>query len=326
MNITIALAVYNGEKYLPQLLESLVKQTTLPFELIIIDDHSTDDSWSIIQSFKTDLFKVRFYKNESNRGVVYTFKKLVSLCQTEYLAFCDQDDIWLENKLTLSLNKMEELEKKSVNKPLAIFTDLIMIDEENDIIQNSFFQYFNIKCNNYLFLDILFDNIITGCTLLINKRMIEELLKMPDNILMHDYWVALICFSIGEVGVCNQPTILYRVHKKSITSKNKKNILQLIFHYFNNFDKLLDKKNIQSHLFAEIYNSQLSVSDKKQLLFFQNLSKSWWLKKILIKWITKYLKDSYLFRYLVFGSIERLDLKKNKMLRKMLRLKIVFFI
>src|SRR3954452_20549451 len=93
-SISIALAVYNGEKYLEELLKSLEKQTLEPCELVVIDDCSSDASLEIINDFQFS-FEKKIFSNKENRGPVYTFKRLASLCQGDFIAFCDQDDIWL---------------------------------------------------------------------------------------------------------------------------------------------------------------------------------------------------------------------------------------
>jgi glycosyltransferase involved in cell wall biosynthesis len=100
MKISIALATYNGERYLHEQLVSLAEQTRLPDELVVTDDGSTDDTMHILDDFARHApFPVRIYRNETRLGFADNFLKAASLCTGEWVAFCDQDDVWLPNKL-----------------------------------------------------------------------------------------------------------------------------------------------------------------------------------------------------------------------------------
>ena len=290
MQISIALAVYNGDRYLNLLLDSLYRQTVLPFELVIIDDCSTDNSWDIITSITSNKFLVRSYKNEKNEGVNSTFKKLISLCNGDYIAFCDQDDIWLENKLEVSTAKMKELELLYLSKPIAIFTDLTTIDEKGIVLQKSFFDLHKMNPASLFFSNILFDNVITGCTLLINRPLINQLFKMPIEVNMYDYWVALIAYSFGKNGICNFPTVFYRVHNESVTNKAKKNFFSLLLYYFIRHRIEFQKKIKQSILFLNIYRSELESIDIRSLETFIQLQNSSILKQMVVRKITKKFK------------------------------------
>src|SRR5664280_13480 len=100
VNISIAMATYNGERFIREQLDSLARQTYLPCELIVSDDGSTDRTLEIVEDFaKSAPFSVRAYRNEQNLGYADNFLKAASLCDGEWIAFCDQDDVWFDNKL-----------------------------------------------------------------------------------------------------------------------------------------------------------------------------------------------------------------------------------
>jgi glycosyltransferase involved in cell wall biosynthesis len=100
--ISIAMATYNGEKYIREQLESLARQSLRPAELVVADDGSTDATLSILESFASVApFPVRVFRNASRLGYEENFLKAASLCTGELIAFCDQDDIWMEHKLSL---------------------------------------------------------------------------------------------------------------------------------------------------------------------------------------------------------------------------------
>ena len=98
--ISIALATFNGAKNLRSQLQSIASQTLLPAELVACDDGSTDDTIAILEDFRASApFPVRMEKNAVNLGITENFLRAGSLCQTKYIAFCDQDDIWLDDKI-----------------------------------------------------------------------------------------------------------------------------------------------------------------------------------------------------------------------------------
>ncbi|MBQ2594941.1 MAG: glycosyltransferase, partial [Candidatus Riflebacteria bacterium] len=105
-NISIAMATYNGEKYLLEQLQSFCKQTILPTELVIYDDCSTDKTCKIIEEFSnTAPFKVKLIRGEKNiggsvrDGYGMSFSKAAEACKGDYIFFSDQDDVWFPNKI-----------------------------------------------------------------------------------------------------------------------------------------------------------------------------------------------------------------------------------
>src|ERR1700760_33370 len=97
------MATYNGGKYLGEQLRSLAEQTVLPDELVICDDQSSDSTAAVVESFAASSpFPVRFIRNEQRLGYYENFMKAAGLCTSEYIAFCDQDDVWLSEKLAVA--------------------------------------------------------------------------------------------------------------------------------------------------------------------------------------------------------------------------------
>lgn len=267
MLVSIALAVYNGEKYLPQLLESLTKQSYTNVELIVLNDASTDNSEEIIKNFKPN-FSVKYYSNNHNIGVVPTFKKLLSFCNSEYVAFCDQDDIWHPNKIELSISTI--LEQKNLKIPIAVFSDLTMMNVDGKIIDKSFLKHHKIYPNSTSFKNILSNNIVTGCSLLINNEMKRELLLMPEKVLMHDYWVALIAYSFGKYIFIDEPLVLYRQHQQSVTNKLKRNKLKMVLYLISKYKKDVRVKILQADAFYKHYYHKLDNANQEILINFIN--------------------------------------------------------
>jgi glycosyltransferase involved in cell wall biosynthesis len=282
-SISIALAVYNGEKYLEELLKSLEEQTVKPRELIVIDDCSSDASLKIINDFQFS-FEKKIFSNKENRGPVYTFKKLNGLCQGDFIAFCDQDDIWLPKKLEYSLARIKQVEN---NIPGVVFSDLSMINEEGKLVQNSFWKQMAIEPNKFSLTHILFGNIITGCTALINKSMANELLKMPLNVMMYDHWIALIAYTFGKFFFIEEPTVLFRTHRQNVTSKEKRSLFKVLFDDLKNHSLYLSENLQQATEFKALYSSYLRKEDLKKLEEFINLQN----KSFIHKRFTRYYRS-----------------------------------
>lgn len=256
-SISIALAVYNGEKFLPQLLASLESQTIKPSELVIVDDCSTDKSLEVIKSFALS-FEKKIFSNEKNMGPNFTFKKLAGLCKGDFIAFCDQDDVWLPKKIEQSLSAIKKIDS---NLPAIAFSDLSVIDEEGKLMHQSFFKLRSTKPERFSLADILFGNIVTGCASIINSVMANELIKMPLNVMMYDHWMALIGYSFGKHSFINEPLILYRAHGSNVTDKQKDSYLKNFINQLKNKSSYLHKNIQQAIEFRKLYAAQLNKKD-----------------------------------------------------------------
>lgn len=293
MTISIALAIYNGSKFLEKQLESLVSQTIQPSEIVIVDDFSTDDSDQIIQNFDFGDILVRYYKNERNLGVNKTFKKLILLCTGDYIATCDQDDIWLPNKLELSLRAMQEMEQ---SVPCIVYTDLKIIDQNDNLLKPSLYADWGIDPAKYPFRLVLFDNVIIGCTAFFNKQMQSSVKLMPHNVKMHDYWMALIGYSFGSYRYVNEPAILYRSHQNSVTPKLKKSKLDNLINEIQSSKQYLKQNVDQAKEFLKIYEKELSVDDMKILKQFIRLeNRTFLFKRIYAKMLKSYINQRFCF-------------------------------
>jgi glycosyltransferase involved in cell wall biosynthesis len=267
--VSVALAVYNGEKFLPQLLASLQKQTQHPAELVIVDDCSTDKSLDIINSLSFS-FPKKVFVNEKNLGIMATFKKLAVLCEENYIAFCDQDDIWLPQKIERSLSAIKKIDD---NNPAIVFNDLSVIDEEGMLIHQSFWKLRSTNPKNFSLLDILFGNIVTGCASIINRAMANELTKMPLSVMMYDHWMALIGYSFGKYSFVDEPLILYRAHGTNVTDKHKASFFVNFRNELKNRPAYLHKNIQQAIEFKKLYSAELNNGDLKSLNSFIDLEK-----------------------------------------------------
>ncbi|MFL6335479.1 MAG: glycosyltransferase family 2 protein [Pyrinomonadaceae bacterium] len=216
MNLSIALGTYNGAAYLKEQLESFAAQTRAPDELVISDDHSTDDTLRLIEEFAaTAGFPVRLSVNESNLGTAKNFEKAISLCRGDVIMLSDQDDIWHSDKL-------ESVERIFEARPQLslVFSDAELVDETLRLFDETLFDrlHFNGRKQRLVksgrALDVqLRENLVCGCTVAFRANLKELVLPISaDGPLVHDGWIMLLVAAVGEIDFINRPLIKYRQH------------------------------------------------------------------------------------------------------------------
>jgi glycosyltransferase involved in cell wall biosynthesis len=283
--ISVAMATYNGSKYIEQQLDSILRQNIEVVEIIIVDDKSSDSTLEIINKYQNQHQYIKLFVNTVNIGPSLTFKRAISECKGDYIALSDQDDIWEKDKLETSMKYM--LKMKDQRSPCVVFTDLKVIDDSETIIQKSYWEYRRIDPFKVNFKNILFYNVITGCTTLINRSMAFELSKMPaEGVLLHDHWIALVAYGLGEAIPVKIQPIKYRTHQNSATIKEHPTLLDR-FHqiwnllFLNRNPEYLLANIKQGAKFYELYSSKLKQTDIRALTNFSKLGeKSVFLRSI----------------------------------------------
>lgn len=210
--ISIAMATYNGAQYLPEQLASICAQDVLPMELVVCDDGSTDESLTILESFKAP-FPIRIHRNAENLGYRGNFMKAASLCRGDLIAFCDQDDVWLPNKLGKCRDMIED------SNLIMAYHEAVVTDE-------------NLRPTGLLYgprkpiiepLTWLPRQFGFGFTFVIDRTLLKfnEYWKYsndvyrPNLIESHDNWFIFLALSLGRVGYISHPLALYRRHTKT---------------------------------------------------------------------------------------------------------------
>jgi glycosyltransferase involved in cell wall biosynthesis len=236
--IDILLATYNGGKYLRQQLDSIIGQTNSTWRLIIRDDGSTDNTLDIIEEYWTlhPDHIILMHGNGENIGVVRNFSLLLDLATADYVMFCDQDDIWLPEKITSTLEKMLETEKQYGNAmPLLIFTDLIIVDEDGSGVRaDSFWEYQQLEPDSVTRLNrLLLQNIPTGCTIMINRALREKGRPIPAEAAMHDWWLTLVAAVFGSNVYLPQATVRYRQHGMNVCGVERWSLLKDVLQFLS---------------------------------------------------------------------------------------------
>lgn len=211
-DISIALTTFNGEKFLREQLDSIYAQTLLPTEVIACDDGSSDDTISILEEYK-HRYGLNYFVNATPLGINKNFLKAISLCHGEYIALCDQDDIWQKEKLAKTLAQIERLPEG----PKAVSTQALDIDEQQRPITVKKTRYWNQRATS----SILLNTCSQGCTMMINRALAEYLDKLTTTFphitecTMYDALIGIIAASIGSKYNLPEKTILYRHHSRN---------------------------------------------------------------------------------------------------------------
>ena len=297
--IAILLTTYNGEKYITELLASLENQSNSAFDLFIRDDGSTDRTIERILAFQShsDLSIMLLPKGE-NIGASQNFAYLLQYAlgheQYRYFMFCDQDDVWLPYKIEQTLNAMIEAEISNPFTPLLVHTDLQVVDENLDLIYNSYWSYQNIDPAYDRLNHLLIQNVITGCTVMINRTLAEITLPIPKDAIMHDWWLGLIATSLGKIESLQQSTVKYRQHSANDIGASAFDLSTILDKANMLFTFSLDKYTIQANSFLSQHADRLSAEQKKMLEAFISIETLPWYKGKMILLKYRFLKQHWI--------------------------------
>jgi len=228
-NISICVATYNGGKYLAEQLDSIFAQINTDWRLLIRDDGSTDNTLDIIERYATKYSgKIVLVADKHGRlGPCMNFAQLLDWANTEYIMFSDQDDVWLPNKIELTLNAMKQAEQAYPDQPLLVHTDLKVVDSDLNTICDSMWSYQRLfpEIGENL-VKIMAQNVVTGCAMMINKKAKTVSTPIPKEAVMHDWWIAVNIAKHGKIMSVSIPSILYRQHVGNERGAQKTNVLQ----------------------------------------------------------------------------------------------------
>lgn len=214
--ITILLATYNGYRFLPELLDSLIAQTFEGWDLYIRDDNSTDGTQRILSQYEQTDNRIHVTYGSEQLGPTGNFLNLVnSVSAGNYLMLCDQDDVWLPDKIEKTYAEMQKQEADyGKQTALMVYCGKQLVDQ--DLLPISSFKSERDSYNVSLH-DVLIQNPIYGCTLMINRAALDIIKPVPEYVYMHDYYFALVVSLFGIVVYLDEPLILYRQHSGNVT-------------------------------------------------------------------------------------------------------------
>lgn len=246
--IAILMATYNGEKYLCEQVNSILAQTYQDWHLYIHDDGSKDNTIAIIKEYINQYpEKITLLDYPSQGGACLNFLSMLEKVDAPYYMFCDQDDVWLNDKVDISIKKMKVSEEKEGSKPIIVFSDLIVVDCLLNTIAPSFHKFAGIFPQFIQSFDDLAATVLApGCSMLINAHS-KHCIKQPaTKATMHDAWItACVASKHGKLVYIPQPLLLYRQHSQNTLGARAFSQVTFLYRISNLYNIL---KNNYAHL------------------------------------------------------------------------------
>lgn len=216
--ITICIATYNGEKYLKEQLNSLVSETLQPYEVVLQDDCSSDNTVEIAKTYQ-DRLNLKIFINETNLGFTKNFESVLSKATGDFIAPCDQDDIWKADKLELLLIH--------IGDSSLIYANSLLVDENGQSLDKTLSQKLR---NNFIYsqsgLNFVFDNTVSAHAMLFKRKILRYIFPFP-KITYFDSFIAATSASFGGVKFLDENLVLYRQHQTNTLSKIKSKKLSI---------------------------------------------------------------------------------------------------
>jgi len=269
--ISILLATFNSELFLEEQLNSIINQKYSNWILYIRDDDSTDNTKEIIKNYEVTYKNIVHLKdNVKKRGATMSFLWLLKKVESDYYMFCDHDDVWLPNKIQLTLNKMLESDIDENKIPIIVHTDLVVVDKNLKLISDSFWKYSNLDILDVSYNNLAYANCITGCTMMINNTA-KKLINFEENIdFPHDSWIGLlVSYNNGIILSMDIPTILYRQHENNLIGVNKKK--SILTRIEDNRKRLLILNKINKFSIFQYILLNIEKSNSKKIKILRNI-------------------------------------------------------
>lgn len=234
MKFSVAMAVYNGEKYLPEQIDSIICQLDAEDELIISYDNSEDNTLEIITRYAANDHRIKIVKNE-NPGLFNNFQNAINNCNNEIIFISDQDDIWSNEKCKVVLNHFE-LEEVDM-----IIHNGIHFNNNTKNVSDDFFKLYGISDN-------LLKNFImprySGCCMAFKREIVPILLPIPHTIGGYDHWIGMVGQTYFKTLFLNEELILHRLHDNNFTPVSRRPLFEILNVRFHLLFNLLKRRNM----------------------------------------------------------------------------------
>ena len=205
--VSVAMTTYNGEEYLKEQLDSILKNLSLEDEIIISDDGSQDKTIQILDEYCQKDSRIQWIQGP-RQGVKQNFANAISHCNGKYIFLADQDDVWYDNKV--------ETVVPYLDKYAVVIHDCIITNSKLEKQEESFFAYRN--SGKGIFKNI-YKNTYIGCCMAFHRDLIPIILPIPNNIEMHDQWIGVLGENKKEGSLFLQKKLLlYRRHETNTSS------------------------------------------------------------------------------------------------------------
>lgn len=211
LSVSVALAAYNGEKYIEEQISSILCQLKQHDELVVGYDESTDNTLSLLRKYSKIDSRVKIVHNK-NKGVVGNFDTAIRNCKNDLVLISDQDDIWMHNKR----DRVVDIAIRT-DKDLIIHNG-VHINTDGEIISGPFFEIYKIRPG--LIRNFLLPR-YSGCCMAIKRNALSYILPLPQSVINYDHWIGVICEYRSGIELCNEVLIHHRLHGGNITTSRR---------------------------------------------------------------------------------------------------------
>lgn len=265
VKVCILLSTYNGERYLEEQLDSLIKQESVDVDILVRDDGSTDATTDILNKWQNNGY-LKWYSGE-NKGYALSFMDLVQKSgEADYYAFCDQDDIWLPSKLISAIDNLDKLKS-----PVKLYCSNLYYYKNGKNLG-----LVKKQVPRYDIYTSIIQNIAAGCTIVFNQELKSIMTQCtPNYLIAHDFWAYQVAMLFGEVYHDENSYIYYRQHdnnqigaKTSKIEKWKRRINRL-------FSKKRDGRAAQAQELLRCFSGRLSADEQNIISLVANYNNPW---------------------------------------------------
>ena len=267
----ILLAAYNGERFGPALLESLLSQTFQDFQLIVRDDGSNDGTLQMLQDYAPRFGgRMKILTCGSPTGSAKgNFSILINQSESEYIMFADIDDVWLPTKVDDTIRLLREAEAEcEEDTPIYVFTDVTPVNTDLVPVQDSYWKYKKIdpRAGQNLHQSLICP-VMLGCASGMNRALARLVAPVPATVTGHDWWALLIALAFGEVRYSDKRNLLYRLHGGNASKPKRVSLVSyaLALNQFGLIRHGLNRRIEQAQAVLDRFESQMSP-DKVQII------------------------------------------------------------
>lgn len=252
MSYDVILAAYNGEKYIEEQIDSILKQTIKPNKIIVRDDCSTDKTLDILQEYSKNIdIPFLVISDGTNLGYIKNFEAMIKYTTSDFVFFSDQDDLWINNKAEVLLGALQR--NATTN---AVFSDAYLVNDAKKNIGSLWNSIGFSQSEEVISLQRqLTNNIVTGATMAVRRNFLISTLPFPADV-PHDYWIATNACATGGLSPVKDKLICYRQHAGNQIGAGKSSLRQKIKSLFSSYRRV----KRMAH-YREIYTISLGLID-----------------------------------------------------------------
>lgn len=287
--VDILMATYNGEAFVEEQVRSIMAQSFTNWRLLIHDDGSTDQTIAIIQQLQQEDSRIVLINdNVCNLGVARNFIHLVTYATARYCMFCDQDDIWLPNKVETMIRAISDFDQTI---PQVLYSNAYLWNNQRGVISDKNTLTYPTTIRQTLFLNTG----IQGAASIFNYKMCEIIRQPLQFYAMHDHVLLLAGICFGEVHYLHQSLMFYRQHDNNVTGNAPGSIAKKIqLMWANRYVPLVSSEHLKGlRAFYGCFQSNISTNDKQLINVFLSLPEKSWFAR---------LKTIVQYRFQLFDS------------------------